>query len=87
MRIVIRRSVCCGMAAAIAAMFIAPILILLPTVYTVSRNAPMGGGEVGWDLVTLAHQPPRTRFIVPVVAFAIGFGLGFRSFSKSLRPK
>lgn len=47
----------------------------------------MGGSEVGWDLVTLAHQPPRTWFIVPVVAFAIGFGLGFRSFSKSLRPK
>jgi hypothetical protein len=43
---------------------------------------PPGGGEVGWDLVTMAHNTSPEFLLLPLFIFAIGFALGFRHFSR-----
>lgn len=82
---VVLRSLCVGIAALAAAAFIG-----LPVAfYFLSRTtpAPEGGGEVGWDLISLTHNLPATSILVPLVIFAVGFLFGFRYFSKSLARK
>jgi hypothetical protein len=82
---VVLRSVCVGIAALVAAAFLG-ILIGLPIgLYVLSRTVPPeGGGEVGWDVVSLAHSFPAASILVPLLIFAVGFFFGFRYFSKSL---
>ena len=84
---VIMRSICAG----IAALFLAfglGIFVGLPIAsYFLSRSSPpgsSGGAQVGWDLVTMAHNSPIGAVLIPLLVFAIGFYLGFRHFSRSL---
>src|SRR5690348_11949535 len=83
--LVIFRSACCGIAAAIAALFVWMWGYMVVTAATLMRSHPSGSVEVGWDLVTLAHNTPFRVAVVAVVGFAVGFGLGFRSFSRPAR--
>jgi hypothetical protein len=87
MLIVILRSICAGIAAIFVEFGIGIFIGLPVALYLHSRSAPTisnGSGEVGWDLVTMAHNSPLTAVLIPLVAFGIGFSLGFRYFSRSL---
>ena len=79
----ILRSICVGIASvvitAIAGGFIAAIVAISIGLL----RQPPGGGEVGWDLVTMAHNLPAIWILLPLGIFAIGFLLGFRYFSKT----
>jgi hypothetical protein len=85
MRSVALRSVCCGVAAAVVS---APGYIFALIWYESSKmpaipRDPTGArGEVGWDVITIAHNAPVVTWAWFVAAFAIGFWLGFRYFSK-----
>lgn len=85
---VVLRSVCVGIAALVAAALLGIFIGLPVAFYFLSRTAaPEGGGEVGWDLVSLTHNLPANSILVPLVIFAVGFLFGFRYFSKSLAHK
>lgn len=84
---VILRSACVGIATVVAATFLSFFVVLL-TLYFLSKNAaPEGGGEVGWDLVSMAHNTSPSWLLLPLLVFAIGFFFGFGYFSKSLARK
>ena len=84
--IVILRSVCAGVAAVVAAFFLWMFGFLVFGVYLVEKTPhPVGGGEVGIDVVTLAHNSPISATVVLVLGFAIGFAFGIRYFSRPLR--
>jgi hypothetical protein len=81
---VIFRSICVGIASVVAALCLVMFAEIVFALYWAMKNAPSGGGgEVGWDLVTLAHNSPPIALLLPLLAFPIGFYLGFRHFSKS----
>jgi hypothetical protein len=84
---VILRSVCCGIAALVAAVFLSGFVVLFVGSYFAWKNAPPGGGEFGWDVVSLAHDTPSSWLLLPLLVFAIGFFIGFRHFSKSSATK
>jgi hypothetical protein len=85
---VILRSAFVGLAAVVAATFVGFFIALPVTLYFLSKNAaPEGGGEIGWDLVSLYHNTPSGWLLLPLLVFAIGFYFGFRYFSKSLAAK
>jgi hypothetical protein len=83
---VIFRSVCVGFGAlALAALF--GLVVVLPvTFYFISKPVgPAGGGEVGWDLVSMAHNQSGAAKLVALAAvlvFAGGSYFGFRHFSE-----
>jgi hypothetical protein len=89
MRVVVLRSVCCGVAATVVS---APGYIAA-MIWWVSRNMPpvpgvqAGEGEVGWDLMSFVHNGPGVTAFWFLAAFAIGFLLGFRYFSKRSSPQ
>ena len=63
-------------------------------IWWVSRSMPAvpgvqaGEGEVGWDVITLFHSVGRgVTAGWFLAAFAIGFLLGFRYFSKRSSPQ
>jgi hypothetical protein len=87
MFIVLLRSVCCGIAALVVAMFSGIFIALCVGSYFVAKNVNSGGGEVGWDLVSMAHNMSSGWLLLPVLVFAVGFLIGFRHFSKSLGTK
>jgi hypothetical protein len=84
---VVLRSMCVGFGAlALAAVF--GLFVVVPvTLYFISKPfAPAGGGEVGWDLVSMAHNQPGTVELFALAAllvFAAGSYFGFRHFSES----
>jgi hypothetical protein len=85
---VILRSTCVGIATVVAATFLSFFVVLPITLYFFSKNAaPEGGGEIGWDVVSLAHNTAPSWLLLPLLVFAIGFFFGFRYFSKSLARK
>ena len=81
---VILRSACVAIATLVAAAFVG-----LPIAsYFLTKNATnVGDAEVGWDLVTLAHNLSPSAMLLPLLVFAVGFFFGFRYFSKSLARK
>lgn len=82
---VIVRSMCVGIATTVAVCYIATFGWLAIALHSVAKHAPAeGGGEIGWDLVSLSHNAPPAVLLFPVLVFAIGFLIGFRYFSKSL---
>jgi hypothetical protein len=82
---VVLRSVCAGIVALVGATLVGLFVVLPVTLYFLTKRvAPAGGGQVGWDLVTVAHSLPANSLLVPLVIFAPGFLFGFRYFSKSL---
>jgi hypothetical protein len=83
--IVILRSVCAGVAAVVAAFFLWVFGLLVFGVYLVEKTPHPVGGEVGIDVVTLAHNSSISATVVLVLGFAIGFALGIRYFSRPLR--
>jgi hypothetical protein len=86
---VVLRSVCCGIAGAVISL---PGYIFA-IIWYVSRNTPpiVGGetarGEVGWDLMTIVQNAPVVTGAWVLAAFAIGFFLGVRYFSKKSSPQ
>jgi hypothetical protein len=87
---VILRSFCCGVAGAVASV---PVYCVALICWALRNTPPAprgetGGGEVGWDLLTMFHNVGSG--VVAgwfLAAFAIGFALGFRYFSKRNSPQ
>jgi hypothetical protein len=81
----ILRSACVGVAAVVIAGFIAGFVALsLAAMNTPSQS---GGVEVGWDLVTTWHELSLRVLLIPLAVFAIGFGIGYRYFSKRAKTQ
>jgi hypothetical protein len=55
---VILRSVCCGIAALVVAAFSGTFIVFWVGSYFALKNALAGGGEVGWDLISMVHNTP-----------------------------
>jgi hypothetical protein len=85
---VVLRSVCVGIATLVGVTCLGLFVVLPVRLHFVSKHeARAGGAEVGWDLVTMAHNQPGTVKLIGMLAllvFAVGYYLGFRQFSKSL---
>lgn len=81
---IILRSVCVGIAILVAVIVVGiPVGLMIATFFLANSTGHEGGAEVGWDLVTLAHDYRITSILVPLLIFALGFIFGFRYFSKS----
>jgi hypothetical protein len=88
---VILRSTCVGIASIVLAAFASFFIAIAFAIVDLWRIPQQPSEpEVGWDLITAWHGNPAVAKLIPVVAvaaFAIGFLIGFRHFSKSLsRP-
>ncbi len=88
---VILRSFCVAVASVVLAAGVCLFGGLVIAIYLQQRNAPPGTEpEVGWDLMTMAHNHPVAVPIilgVALVVFVIVFLIDFRYFSKSVsRP-
>ena len=85
---VVLRSVCVGISALVGTLLFGLFVVLPVTLYFLSRAVPpAAGGEVGWDLVTMAHNQPgavRVIALLAILVFTVGYYFGFRYFSKSL---
>jgi hypothetical protein len=84
---VILRSALVGIGALVVTAFFGVLVVLPATLYFLTKRvAPAGGGEVGWDLVSMAHNSPDIVGLIALVAllvFAAGSYFGFRHFSES----
>jgi hypothetical protein len=81
---IILRSVCVGIASVVGAILLGVFVGLPVAFYLLSRGpATEGGGEVGWDLVSVAHNYAVPSVLFPLFIFVIGFYVGFRHFSRS----
>lgn len=78
------RSLCVGIAAMVVAVYVSAFVAMLVAARLLPKGQS-GGGEVGWDLVTLAHNTPVRWLFLPFAVFAAGFAFGFRYFSRSLK--
>jgi hypothetical protein len=90
MLMIIIRSICAGIAAGFLAAGLCLFVGLPIASYFLSRSAPPESGgnpEVGWDVVTMAHNSPTGAVLIPLLIFTIGLFLGLRHFSKSLARK
>ncbi|HXZ12616.1 MAG TPA: hypothetical protein VEG64_09505 [Candidatus Sulfotelmatobacter sp.] len=88
MSVVILRSVCVGVATMVLGFPVVVIFGLFIATQYLTRNEPsVNGGEIGWDLVTLAHNYPAASILLPLALFMVGFLLGYRVFSRSLAKK
>lgn len=85
MSIVILRSVCVGIATLVTASILSPFIVIVVLIIRSLSTTRSGGGEVGWDLVTLAHNLPVRWLLLPFAVFAAGFAFGFRYFSRSVK--
>jgi hypothetical protein len=74
---IILQSACVGLGAVVAVAFFGIFVGLLLAGFFLS-NAPPGGAEVGWDLVTMARNFSPTVLLFPLLVFAAGFVLAFR---------
>jgi hypothetical protein len=82
--IIALRSFCVGIAAVVLAAFVSPPVYLFYLSKDVSTS---GGGEVGWDLLTIYHNAWLRLWLIALLIFAVGFLFGFRYFSKHLAGK
>jgi hypothetical protein len=84
---VILRSICVGFGALVLAAAFGLFVVVPVTLYFVSKPLePEGGGEVGWDLVSMAHNQPGALKLIVIAAllvFAAGSYFGYRHFSES----
>jgi hypothetical protein len=81
----ILRSVWVGIATVAAAIFLTLFVGLPVTLMIISnRHGSNGRGEIGWDVVALAHSYQAIIILCPLIVFAIGFLFGYRHFSKSM---
>jgi|GEM_PF-4795007 hypothetical protein len=84
---VILRSALVGIGALVVTAFFGVLVVLPATLYFLTKRvAPAGGGEVGWDLVSMAHNSPDIVGLIALLAllvFAAGSYFGFRHFSES----
>jgi hypothetical protein len=84
---VVLRSVCVGFSALALAAPFGPFVVMPVAFYFISNPVvPAGDGEVGWDLVSVAHNQPGAVKLIAVAAllvFAAGSYFGFRHFSES----
>ena len=87
MTIVILRSIGVGIAFVVGAIAIGVFIGLPLALHFLSRNAPSGSAEIGWDLVAVYHDSPLRVILPPLVIFVVGFMVGFRHFSHSLAHK
>jgi hypothetical protein len=78
------RSVCVGTATMVVATCVCVFVEILVAVHSIPQTE-IGGGEVGWDLVTLVRNIPVGWLFLPLAVFAAGFAFGFRYFSRSLK--
>jgi hypothetical protein len=88
---VILRSICVGIASLVAVAVVCLSVGIATAFRGASINVPSGGRGtevgVGVDLVTLVRNASPTAILLPLLAFAIGFYLSFRYFSKSAAGK
>ena len=85
---VILRSVCVGIATTVAVFWVGTFVWVSIAAHSWAKNARAeGGGEIGWDLVSMVHNTAPSWFLLPLLVFATGFFFGFRYFSKSLARK
>ncbi len=91
MSTVVLRRVCVGIAALALAAIFGAFVVLPVALYFISKSvAPNGEGEVGWDLVSMAHNQPGALKLIALVAlliFAAGSYFGFRRFSEKSTRK
>ena len=79
--------VSCGVAGAALSLpaYIAAIMLYL------SRHTPPippgVTGEVAWDVISIVHHGPVAVGVWRLAAFAVGFLVGFRYFSKKTFPQ
>jgi hypothetical protein len=82
---------CVGFGALVLAALFGLFVVMPVTFYFISKRvAAAAEGEVGWDLVSMAHnQPGALKFIalVTLLIFATGSYFGFRHFSESPRRR
>jgi hypothetical protein len=85
----ILRSTCVGIASIVLAAFASVFVGIAFAIVDSWRNPHQPGEpEVGWDLITMAHNNPAVAKLIPAVAvaaFVIGFLIGFRYFSMAAR--
>jgi hypothetical protein len=86
MFIVLLRSACVGIAVFVGATVLGVFVGIPTTIYFHSKNTPRppGGGEVGWDLVSMIHNVGPGWRLLPLLIFVAGFLFGFRYFSKTI---
>jgi hypothetical protein len=84
MTVMVLRSFCCGVAAAVVSApgYIAAMIWWASRSMVPVPGVHVGEGEVGWDLLTFVHDGPGVTAVWFLAAFAIWFLLGFRYFSK-----
>jgi hypothetical protein len=82
---VILQSACVGVGAVIAVAVLGLFIGLPVAMYFLSGNIPAlpGDAEVGWDLVTVAHNASPHGLLLPLFVFSVGFGFAFRHFSRT----
>jgi len=80
------QSIACGVAAIVVAFLAWIFATLIVAIVALEKvPSPSGGGEVGWDLVSMVHNSPVPAKLLAIVAFLIGFALGYWHFSRSPR--
>ncbi|MFZ3199722.1 MAG: hypothetical protein ACLQMT_10890 [Candidatus Acidiferrales bacterium] len=83
MSALILRSICVGIASVVITAIAGGFIAVIVAISIGLLRQSSGGAEVGWDLVTMAHNLPTIWILLPLGVFAIGFLLGFRYFSKT----
>ncbi|HUJ30487.1 MAG TPA: hypothetical protein VLY23_04355 [Candidatus Acidoferrum sp.] len=76
------RSICAGIAGVVLAFVVWVFGLLILAVLILRRAGPTDGGVVGIDLVTLVHNSPVSSKALALVAFVVGFALGYRYFAR-----
>jgi hypothetical protein len=85
---IVLRSMCVGFGTLLLAGVFGLFVVVPATFYFISKRmapAAAGEGEVGWDLVSMAHAQPGTVKLIALVAllvFAAGSYFGFRYLSE-----
>jgi hypothetical protein len=92
MSIVVLRSICVGIAAAIGAIVLAGFALIAASIYWIAHNSPPAppGVEVGYDVVTIVRNlgiSGTTVFFFAIVVFFVGCLAAFRHFSRSVQTR
>src|SRR6202041_4164578 len=61
-----------GMGALVVTAFFGVLVVLPATLYFLTKRvAPAGGGEGGWDLVSIAHNSPAIVWLISLLALLV----------------